>query len=903
MLKKILLLLCVLLLAVTSVSCKEKPQEGDNMTPTPTVPTKPAIPDYNGSYVQVSDYRDYTFMWMDDSWRSTKNKNACIQTGYYGLYIDTIYGQITNMGAIENPVTETEAFKQDSTVIKSLPEATMKYTATIDGVEYFSNVGVVAPAGRSTTIRVLESGHYLQSMDLMYLSYLKNTDLKGRLEIKALPSQFALHYSLYSEKQVSGVGLSFSITLDPRYTKHEFSSDGRAITISSDKGDGFTFVMPSYGNMKIEYQDNTVKFMASDLTLEANAFSGFGVVCIPSMAASLEDAQKQTAIQNMEATAVEIAPRDGRERNVTFDADRGIWVVDIANMHRFTGQDFASERNRNRYDRLVFTFKNNSDKTVKVPVMFENAKDLGYGRGMTPLLRDANTQEPIGHAIQLNRNWHEYDPNPENYLSGYWVHAYTLIEVPAHREVSYEFSMAYMQWGTVNAVSHTQLCLAGWIGSNNFQFWDTSSVGNPGESFCYDLDGCCGFGHICDSNAMGVKSDNGQEYVGIYGSNGGNFLYYQNKHKEVMYLTQVKTHYKWHGPNLTDIYYSGITKDGAVKVEINVSMGRTDDAARALQTFKYTFLKDTTFARLAFYMMGYDTYNAGGWETMTIGNNDGPISFNMNGKQYGADFPIDTSQPVDYVGGQGMQRIDVPGEGFWAVYTGATGKPFSKNEYMQFPQCTNRMLALRSYSSTINGKKYNQPAFNLRVSQTTFAPDCKSYVIELCPPSEVGDTIQAGSVVEGSVEYLNLPYKKANYYMNSNVIKNIPAEYFNNYQLAYYYYQRMNYETVATVGKVLQQLPIKVLADESAGGVVAEITVKGGLSYVPITFTGLSHFAGYRLEYNNNGTWETVDQSVHGNDFWQCNYNAETASFELTFNVEHAKEEIGAQYSYRLVKG
>ncbi len=40
---------------------------------------------------------------------------------------------------------------------------------------------------------------------------------------------------------------------------------------------------------------------------------------------------------------------------------------------------------------------------------------------------------------------------------------------------------------------------------------------------------------------------------------------------------------------------------------------------------------------------------------------------------------------------------------------------------------------------------------------------------------------------------------------------------------------------------------------------------------------------------------------MQGNDYWQCWFDSEKGSYELTFNAEHSGD-ANAQYSYRLVK-
>ena len=53
---------------------------------------------------------------------------------------------------------------------------------------------------------------------------------------------------------------------------------------------------------------------------------------------------------------------------------------------------------------------------------------------------------------------------------------------------------------------------------------------------------------------------------------------------------------------------------------------------------------------------------------------------------------------------------------------------------------------------------------------------------------------------------------------------------------------------------------------------------------MPIRFDGLNSkdFALYQIV---NGQEKKLDQTAHGNDFWQTDYDPITNSFKMTFNV------------------
>ena len=63
------------------------------------------------------------------------------------------------------------------------------------------------------------------------------------------------------------------------------------------------------------------------------------------------------------------------------------------------------------------------------------------------------------------------------------------------------------------------------------------------------------------------------------------------------------------------------------------------------------------------------------------------------------------------------------------------------------------------------------------------------------------------------------------------------------------------------------------------------VDIKGGVGFVPIRFEGLPIADGYRLYEEVSGKLIPLDQSVHGNDFWQTDYNATTKTYNRTYNL------------------
>ena len=93
-----------------------------------------------------------------------------------------------------------------------------------------------------------------------------------------------------------------------------------------------------------------------------------------------------------------------------------------------------------------------------------------------------------------------------------------------------------------------------------------------------------------------------------------------------------------------------------------------------------------------------------------------------------------------------------------------------------------------------------------------------------------------------------------------------------------------NHQVVtASVGKVVGMYPIEIMSAEAS--IAAQFKLQGGLGYVPVRFKGLKRHDGWQLEKLTSGSWKKVNQSVHGSDFWQSNFDSLTGTWTLTYNL------------------
>lgn len=140
---------------------------------------------------------------------------------------------------------------------------------------------------------------------------------------------------------------------------------------------------------------------------------------------------------------------------------------------------------------------------------------------------------------------------------------------------------------------------------------------------------------------------------------------------------------------------------------------------------------------------------------MAIGNDCGPISFAIGGQTFSGEFEPPLSDKDEYsLTGREMQRISVPGRGLFIGFFKAEPQ---KTNFCKEGPVANRFINLLDYSATINGAVSKKPAVNLRVTHDYGVP---CIAAELAPEKEAGSIIKAGSVICGTVEYVNLPVKR-----------------------------------------------------------------------------------------------------------------------------------------------
>lgn len=837
---------------------------------------------------QKPSSRDDSRMWWENGLKDAEGGMAPlllnIQTGYYGLSVEPDKGGVVRMGAMNNP-------RPGSGSMQQLPPLTMDYRITC-GEQRCPLEKTVSPEGSGNCARLLESGRFVQRMDLMYLAF-QGTNIIGRLELCCTTRFCMMILDVYSREEKKDVRLDILIR-QPRPVCVQEPT--RLMTMG--KEDGLAFLAPKPSGAAVYAEDGRICLSSGCMDIPKGKWTGFSIAVIPygTMEEGMEKAADFRAAENLQISAEQLSPNPGVRQKAGWDGKFGYGHISLSHMFEKMLSEADTFELQNQYDRLRFTIRNSSGRTIAVPIRFTKDYPLSV-TGFSPLLRDARTGEPIGVPVQLSKNWHRYSltdnwqiatqgkapDDPARYFEGVWFHGYTLLAVPGNGSVTCEYTCPFAQWGGVYTVSHSQLCLVGWGGN---QQWETAALGSFGETFCHDIQQAwtaCVLGDICP--ALVNSRVNGGKYDWTINVGGADFLVYYPKGGGKMPYAAMKTNFRKQGPNLTEVLYEGVTADGKIRMEYSAVMGRTDDASKIIHSFSYTFLEDVEYDRLAFYSFGADSYNVGYYDTLAVGDAAGLAPFTLGGGTYDGQMPIPKTSDNRYYLSDGMQHIPAR-EGLWFAFLGGKPNPGT------IGAAGNRLLTVLEYDASINGKTHKSPCFNIR---TTFVHEIDGALTELAPP-DCGGVIRKGSTVKGKVQFINLPVHKEDYYGDNPFLLNLEDGVYDTAEMAYRYAQASKISVMVESGR-LKQLNPPVMWAEPDG---CRFRLSGGVGYVPVTIAGLHDYRGWRLQKEENGCWKNVDQSVHGNDYWQCLYDGEFDSYELTYNIPCGLP--GAEGRYRLTE-
>ena len=506
------------------------------------------------------------------------------------------------------------------------------------------------------------------------------------------------------------------------------------------------------------------------------------------------------------------------------------------------------------YDDFLITVDSTEAQTKEIPFLLDFRSPANI-TGLCPMLCDKEGR-PTGIPVQLSKNWH-YEP------MGAYLMAYTSLPVKPGR-TEYLLRVAYGFYGTLPSASHAQLSLIGYSGKGGNGRWDQLAIGCWGETICFDMDMSLVNLVVTDVRMLMARNGlNGQKWSWTDAGWGGDWFEMLDGEGNKLAFKDLKTAYLSQGPCLTDVRYSGFyggRREVALRADVHTL--RTDDYARTFQRFRYTFNVPVANTNISFYRQG----KTGQYATPKVayGNRAGLLA--------------EQDVPLGLKAGQCfIDRLPLEGKGpWWVAFPGAThtnGRDWGTGY---------RAFVIRSYTAMINNKIYTQPTVSFPVSVPVHGPkkELSNVDLLLVPPREV-TAFKPGDVIEMDVEWITLHRTADDYYGPNDIFRKHLIENPSSWKTTYREALGNDLRVTARGGKVLNRYPLFVQAEKPA----VEVAIAGGVGLVPIRFEGLVSIKDAVLSQVVNGKEIRLDQSVHGNDFWQADYDEIAHTYTLTYNL------------------
>ncbi len=555
--------------------------------------------------------------------------------------------------------------------------------------------------------------------------------------------------------------------------------------------------------------------------------------------------------------ANQTAPFSAPDPTINYDASEGIHFLDIPRY----GMGYTNCALIDQLQNIELELNNNSNIEKTVRLCFRQIPNVNVV-GFNSILRNDNG-DPSGLPIQVSKNWHTSTPQ---YYSGSWIREYTEIKIPPNTIINIDYTRTGAKWGETYTASSHQLSVAGaGIPKGG---WLEAALGSFGETITHSPDYKFGNSNGCDLRPFLVTNQN---YGGTSsqcnwtGNVGGvNMWIYDNDVGERIFQKEVKTRFKRYSPNLTETSVSAYSSDNKLKLDYTFYLNRSDDFVRVYYKVKIKALTNTPFNRLDIFQLGGDYYNFYAARDVQYGNSSGVLGqfvpINNGSNDYTTThLALTGSRPWIWAGdgiftfGQGGINID-----------------------------TNNGLIISNYSAQINGVSSNTPYFRERSSSLGFSGGTGLNPTSYCLVTPPGTTqLLSGDSIEVMLEIAVLPKTMGDYYGPNINFNTALSTYGNSVELFLREVQGNNPQLTSTTNAINPSYPYSIEANNST----AQLQLFGGKGYVPLVFNGVNDIENPVLWKAIDNCWEEMDQSVHGKDYWQTDFNYNLDDFDLIYNV------------------
>lgn len=683
------------------------------------------------------------------SWFNTAasdNPDLIIQTGYYNWRFEADTLEISGYDHSDG-----------TTYLDSMEEGPLVFTPADlllrvykDGVAYTATSGTIISG--SLTIRLIENGQYVQRFDHTGVVFTDNAgnelDEDGYFEVTAWPDRI-----VYT--------LDFSESADiTRTTIQVTSSDGEAHL--SDRG-------TNRQSLTIQPQDH-----------------------------------KMLAPLDHTAYITEAYETDTNDLvNVVFDEELHALRFDLDP----SGISHANEMDR--YDEYTFTVTNPLTEPTNIPLVFNQLKVPAVTGTVMQLVND-NDGRPTGIPVQISKNWHLNSVQVKHDATdGHWLRGSTMLTLDAGASTTLRLRVIYGYWDEVGTASHASLSIIGWLSTVSNWKWDESAIGAWGESATYDPNQVVAGAFFADIRPTWTKPLGSTKTSHHWTENngGGDFLVYFDSNNDYRWGKQIKTTYRWTGPNVTEVIYSGISDDNKLRFTYTTQLVRSNDYHRRFYTYRYEILEDIVDpTRFVYMQMAADYYHIPQFDTFYTGNSSGLVSTVSPAEDPST---VNTYDEDKFIFNDAWLAIDDLTAGNYTA------------------RSTRGMIW---QASTLNGAEqtvYIHPYHRKWGSSTT--------LFDLSAES-VTQSYSAGDVIEGKVMFLLPPNGSDVYWGHDDDFSSRLATMTNPWDMVeaeFNHNQQM--QITATTGTLVNHYPIVVDAAEASATVLAQVTVPAnyGVGHIP----------------------------------------------------------------------
>jgi hypothetical protein len=486
-------------------------------------------------------------------------------------------------------------------------------------------------------------------------------------------------------------------------------------------------------------------------------------------------------------------------------------------------------------------------------------------------LRDSSGN-PTGTPLQNSHNWASLPGCVQNTPDLYpwldvdsneyapWVHAQTVLHLPPHSRWKGRVDASFARWGGLPQANHYTLNLYGW---GFYTGWEVSILGDWGESNCPAIDSF-GDADVHDMRPLYVQSMNPQsspKWCWTPNVGGLRYLDYFNAQDHKAWLIN-RPAFIAPGPCLTRAKYSGVTDDRCVAYEIEYMLPRGADINRTLHRIRYRVLRDTVFTKLAFFELGTPHYDGNSPKKLAYGNAAGLLREEQ-------DFQRGTQKYF-------QKSVPLSGAAPWWVSLHESEVFENKGSDGESGNAS-RGLIVREWKAVLSGKDVPVPY----VSFFGIKAILPSMNAEISAPPGI-TALKEGDFVEMTLEVVILPKHGEKYYGPDEPLRKSLETKADRWEGVYRQARGNDIRVDVVHGELISRFPLEVRV---GGNQTAQLTVHGGLAHLPLSFSGLSSNKDYALYESTGESLNRVDQSVHGNDFWQTEYDEARDTYRMTFNV------------------